>query len=843
MSIPNPNLKYEEERLNNLKEQLAKSDINNNNNNKNTKLNSLEISMREHLKKDSSINEKFHEEDRNIKESARKVVYVQMQIQQEHQDLKEKSDAIEKRLDKINHHQSLLKNDSAELARLNNEKIELERQKEELNKKRKELEQKEKKLKSEKELLNESKQKFSKECYLHKQKIEEEQKQIEVQWHKREDELKQKQDKFNEQYEILINERAKLERQQEEIECNRENLESEKYALEQERKNTRGSSELREIEKKEKELHDRENKLMKLENILAFAQEKLEQKQIDLEKKTKELAEKNERLKILEERFSQVQVELKGVEQERKRAEQLKNQAEEADKRVKLAEAQAAAKEELIRKQLEITEKSSLQLIINAVKRRDIPVVKELLELGFNPNMVDGQGRTALHYAVMNRHKEMIEKLLEGYAKNRANPNIPDQSGMLPLHYAAERKYLDIATLLLNYSDNPTKANTKDNNGRTAKDTVPFPNIEGGAAERIRNRFKSKHQILYDLLLEAEKEADNLFAKISAKINGELKNLINNKNFMIDGLLKASNKSMLDEIDKQQVIGYISDLCKNIIKETGKTLLTSEEKASLVAKINKFVEDIREEILHGLVIQPNRLSNDNFPPVNPLPDNETRHSLAKLQSLAVVLLNFLTDDKNKIRVKSFPDIDKMLTLCYRLKNQQLQSGENVDELIKYLEETIEALIDTMHKPKKNSPFWHRSNSSKNIQPLTNPTPSHESLKKSILKNHVNPTSMFPNKRDITQVDPEISGDKPVISPVQNIANKLLEILNEHRPEEIVSFLNDGSLCEENIEELKKSCQYYRSCEDKNEQEAVRASFDKWLEVLMPLEIGSYTFGT
>lgn len=70
-------------------------------------------------------------------------------------------------------------------------------------------------------------------------------------------------------------------------------------------------------------------------------------------------------------------------------------------------------------------------------------------------NVQDSNGYSALHYAALNGHTEVVQLLLIG----DANPNIQDTRGSGPLHLAAWAGHHDIVKLLLAHNHRPADAN------------------------------------------------------------------------------------------------------------------------------------------------------------------------------------------------------------------------------------------------------------------------------------------------------------------------------------------------------------------------------------------------
>ncbi|GFP99709.1 ankyrin repeat domain-containing protein emb506 chloroplastic [Phtheirospermum japonicum] len=83
-----------------------------------------------------------------------------------------------------------------------------------------------------------------------------------------------------------------------------------------------------------------------------------------------------------------------------------------------------------------------------------------LLEKGYNIELVDKDGLTALHLAVIGKREAVISHLL----RKGANPEAKDQDGATPLHYAAQVGALQTVKLLIK---NKVDVNVADNEGWT----------------------------------------------------------------------------------------------------------------------------------------------------------------------------------------------------------------------------------------------------------------------------------------------------------------------------------------------------------------------------------------
>ncbi|KAG8366861.1 hypothetical protein BUALT_Bualt16G0012000 [Buddleja alternifolia] len=83
-----------------------------------------------------------------------------------------------------------------------------------------------------------------------------------------------------------------------------------------------------------------------------------------------------------------------------------------------------------------------------------------LLEKGYNIDLVDKDGLTALHLAVIGKREAVISHLL----RKGANPEAKDRDGATPLHYAAQVGAKQTVKLLMKYK---VDVNVADNEGWT----------------------------------------------------------------------------------------------------------------------------------------------------------------------------------------------------------------------------------------------------------------------------------------------------------------------------------------------------------------------------------------
>lgn len=89
-----------------------------------------------------------------------------------------------------------------------------------------------------------------------------------------------------------------------------------------------------------------------------------------------------------------------------------------------------------------------------------IPLMDKLLNSGVDINLVDRDGFTSLHKAVIGKKEAVISHLL----RKGANPHVRDRDGATPLHYAVQAGALQTVKLLIKYK---VDVNVADNDGWT----------------------------------------------------------------------------------------------------------------------------------------------------------------------------------------------------------------------------------------------------------------------------------------------------------------------------------------------------------------------------------------
>jgi ankyrin repeat protein len=124
---------------------------------------------------------------------------------------------------------------------------------------------------------------------------------------------------------------------------------------------------------------------------------------------------------------------------------------------------------------LEDKDAAGMTKLHRAVRDNNLPLAQSLIEQGANLRSRANHGKTALHYASLNRYKgvalhyaslnrykgvDMMKLLLNSEA--REIMSLKDDNGQTPLHYAAKRDFTDGIELLVDYG---VFINTLDNYG------------------------------------------------------------------------------------------------------------------------------------------------------------------------------------------------------------------------------------------------------------------------------------------------------------------------------------------------------------------------------------------
>lgn len=225
---------------------------------------------------------------------------------------------------------------------------------------------------------------------------------------------------------------------------------------------------LSEIAKKESDLESqarvlksREKEILQREKNQAELEQKILLKQEELSKKEHQLTEQNAQLKELESRRQKATQAISEAESIKKEADKLckaaataKDSADKARYAAEAAASRAMQAEELVRKQIEIAQKTGLSPLIRAIKKQRIKEVLTLMTRGYSPNKQDDAGVTSLHYAAKTGNVEIINLLLE----HHANAAIPDKNKQFPVDWAKEAGHREAENILQKALEEQAKA-------------------------------------------------------------------------------------------------------------------------------------------------------------------------------------------------------------------------------------------------------------------------------------------------------------------------------------------------------------------------------------------------
>ena len=93
-------------------------------------------------------------------------------------------------------------------------------------------------------------------------------------------------------------------------------------------------------------------------------------------------------------------------------------------------------------------------MFLDAVRKRNIENVKELLDMGAQIDAVNKYGRTPLLYAALNGHTDIVKLLLDRGAEVDAR----DEEGWAPLRRAVNAGITEMTKLLIQHGADPFKA-------------------------------------------------------------------------------------------------------------------------------------------------------------------------------------------------------------------------------------------------------------------------------------------------------------------------------------------------------------------------------------------------
>ncbi|OQR95900.1 26S proteasome non-ATPase regulatory subunit [Thraustotheca clavata] len=95
-----------------------------------------------------------------------------------------------------------------------------------------------------------------------------------------------------------------------------------------------------------------------------------------------------------------------------------------------------------------------MTLLMDAARSGDLKEVERLVSCGYNPNALDEDERTALHWAAAGGYLDVVEFLIE-----KSNVNHQDDAGWTPLMSATSAGHVEMVSYLLSKGANPNIAN------------------------------------------------------------------------------------------------------------------------------------------------------------------------------------------------------------------------------------------------------------------------------------------------------------------------------------------------------------------------------------------------
>lgn len=112
---------------------------------------------------------------------------------------------------------------------------------------------------------------------------------------------------------------------------------------------------------------------------------------------------------------------------------------------------------------INVVDKDGLTALHTAIIAKKEAVISHLLRKGASPHIRDGDGATPLHYAVQVGTKRIVKLLI----KYKVDVNVADNDGWTPLHIAVQSRNRDIAKILL---VNGADKSRRNKDGRTPID-------------------------------------------------------------------------------------------------------------------------------------------------------------------------------------------------------------------------------------------------------------------------------------------------------------------------------------------------------------------------------------
>lgn len=153
---------------------------------------------------------------------------------------------------------------------------------------------------------------------------------------------------------------------------------------------------------------------------------------------------------------------------------------------------------------IDLTDQFGYSALHESAMWAHVDIIEILLENNANVALKNAAGETALHWAVMNGHEQVVSTLLH---HGESDPNERQNKGKTALHLAAEKNDVNITKMLLRAGSD---CNIKDQNKKTPSD-VASPNSEcflllsRDPKKRIQLLYMEKLQECEELKITKEK--------------------------------------------------------------------------------------------------------------------------------------------------------------------------------------------------------------------------------------------------------------------------------------------------------------------------------------------------
>lgn len=248
------------------------------------------------------------------------------------------------------------------------------------------------------------------------------------------------------------------------------------------------------------------------------------------------------------------------------------------------------------------------EILINAIKRKDVNAIIEALEKGADPNAKDDQGVPALHLAVDCKDITVVKPLLE----RGADVNMTDEDQSSALHRVATNGTLDIALLLIKYGAQWNIKNKEEITPRAKALLHGHTTVAELFKLTVDNHHAERLSLRKDIL--SLTAGEDVVSSVNQKIKALLSDLqernqtailkVIEKCIQPEKLLTANNLEISSTTlnEKSVLFGDLNLLLESLASLCGDLSQSnkSAEKEALLQfkKLISFYEDFRAQIIH-----------------------------------------------------------------------------------------------------------------------------------------------------------------------------------------------------------------------------------------------------